>query len=81
MITLVPQIYLNLETISEAYSETYDEICNEHNDDSLEGLLSCDLFSKEDDYDHEERYSQGCDTTEEDSLISDIDGEMTIGIL
>ena len=32
------------ETISEAYSETYDEICNEHTDDSLEGLLPCDLF-------------------------------------
>ena len=31
------------ETISEAYSETHDEICNEHNDDSLEVLLPCDL--------------------------------------
>ena len=45
------------ETISKAYSETYDEICNEHNDDSLEGLLPCDLFSEEDNYDHEEGYS------------------------
>ena len=34
------------ETILEAYNETYDEICNEHNDDSLEGLLPCDLFLK-----------------------------------
>ena len=42
------------ENISEAYSETYDEICNEQNDDSLEGLLPCDLFSEEDNYDHEE---------------------------
>ena len=33
-------------TISKAYSETYGEICNEHNDDSLEGLLPCDLFLK-----------------------------------
>ena len=45
------------ETISEAYNETYDEICNEHNDDSLEGLLPCDPFSEEDDCDHEEGYS------------------------
>ena len=45
------------ETIAEYYSETYDENCNIHdgtpmcspyNDDSLEGLLPCDLFSKED---------------------------------
>ena len=41
------------ETITESYSETYDENCNTHdgtpmcspyNDDSLEGLLPCDLF-------------------------------------
>ena len=62
------------ETVAEAYNETYDGICNEHNDDSLVGLLPCDLFSEEDDYDHEEGYSHGCDTNEEDSLISDIDG-------
>ena len=43
------------ETIAESYSETYDENCNVHdgtptcspyNDDSLEVLLPCDLFSK-----------------------------------
>ena len=46
---------------------------NEHNDDSLEGLLPCDLFSEEDDYDHEEGYSQGCDTSDEESLSSEMD--------
>ena len=33
------------ETGTEAY-ETYDEIYNEHNDNSLRGLLPCDLFLK-----------------------------------
>ena len=46
---------------------------NEHNDDSLEGLLPCDLFSKEDDYDHEEGYRIICDTSEEESLTSNMD--------
>ena len=46
---------------------------NEHNDDSLEGLLPCDHFSEEDDYDHEKGYSQGCDTNEEESLTSETD--------
>ena len=46
---------------------------NEHNDDSLEGLLPCDLFSEEDDYDHEEGYSQGYDTSDEESLSSKMD--------
>ena len=41
---------------------------NEHNDNSLEGLLPCDLFSDEDGYDHEEGYSQGCDTSDEESF-------------
>ena len=53
----------------EDYSQQLDNLTknfgtnptNEHNDDSLEGLLPCDLFSEEDDYDHEEGYSQGCD--------------------
>ena len=62
IITFLPQE----ETIAEAYSEPYDEICHEHNDDSLEGLLPCDLFSEEDDYDQEEGYSQGCDVIDED---------------
>ena len=45
------------ETITKAY-ETYDESYNEHIDNSLRGLLPCDLFSKEDDYDLEEdKYS------------------------
>ena len=39
----------------------------------MEGLLPCDLFSEEDDYDHEEGYSQGCDTSEEESLTSEMD--------
>ena len=47
------------ETIIKYYNETYDEISNVHdgtptcspyNDDSLEGLLPCDLFSKEEEY-------------------------------
>ena len=46
---------------------------NEHNDDSLEVLLPCDLFSEEDDYDHEKGYSQGCDTSDEESLSSEMD--------
>ena len=45
----------------EDYSQQLDDLTknfstnptNEHNDDSLESLLSCDLFSEEDDYDHE----------------------------
>ena len=49
----------------EDYSQQLDDLTKnfstnptkEHNDDSLEGLLPCDLFSKEDDYDHEEGYS------------------------
>ena len=45
------------ETIAESYSETYDEnrnvhdgkpTCSPYNDDSLEGLLPCHLFSEED---------------------------------
>ena len=41
------------ETITESYNETYDGSCNVHdgtptfspyNDDSMEGLLPCDLF-------------------------------------
>ena len=39
----------------------------------MEGLQPCDLFSEEDDYDHEEGYSQGCDTSEEESLTSEMD--------
>ena len=54
------------ETIAESYSETYDGNCNIHdgtpmcspyNDDSLEGLLPCDLFSEEDEYENEDKYS------------------------
>ena len=54
------------EAITKAYSETYDESCNVHdgtptcspyNDDSLEGLLSCDIFSEEYGYEDEEKYS------------------------
>ena len=64
------------ETITEAYNETYDQISNEHNDNSLEGLLPCDLFSKEDDYDLEEdKYNQEHDTSDEESLISNMDGD------
>ena len=70
------------ETIAESYSETYDENCNIHdgtpmcspyNDDSLEGLLPCDLFSEEDEYENEDKYSLEHDTSDEDSLIPDKD--------
>ena len=70
------------ETIAESYSETYDENCNIHdgtpmcspyNDDSMEGLLPCNLFSKEDEYENEGKYNLEHDTSDEDSLISDKD--------
>ena len=70
------------ETIAESYSETYDENCNIHdgtsmcspyNDDSLEGLLPCDFFSKEDEYENEDKYSLENDTSDKDSLIPDKD--------
>ena len=47
--------------------------CSPYNDDSLEGLLPCDLFSEEDDYENEDKYNLENDTSEEDSLISDKD--------
>ena len=53
---------------------------NEHNDDSLEGLLPCDLFSEEDDYDHEEGYRIRCDTSEEESLTSEMDDNFETSI-
>ena len=63
------------QTITKAY-ETYDEICNEHNDNSLQSLLPCGLFTKEDDYDPEEdKYSQEHDTSDEESLTSDMDDD------
>ena len=70
------------ETIAESYSETYDENCNiydgspmcsPYNDDSPEGLLPCDLFSKEYEYENEDKYSLEHDTSDEYSLISDKD--------
>ena len=65
----------------EDYSQQLDDLTknfgtnptNEHHDDSLEGLLPCDLFSEEDDYDHDEGYSQNCDTSDEESLTFDMD--------
>ena len=63
------------ETITKSY-ETYDEICNEHNDNSLRGLLPGDPFSKENDYDPEEdKYSQEHDTSHEESLTSELDDD------
>ena len=62
------------ETITKAYSETCDEIRHEHNDDSVEGLLPCDLFSEEDNYDHEEGYSRGFDLIDENSPFIYKDG-------
>ena len=74
-------------TIAESYSETYDENCNVHdgtptcspyNDDILEGLLPCDLFSEEDEYENEDKYNLEHDTSDEDSLMSNkyVDNEL-----
>ena len=72
----------NDETITESYSETYDENCNVHDgtptcslysDDSLDGLLPCDLFSEEDEYENEDKYNLLHDTSDQDSLMSDKD--------
>ena len=70
------------ETIAESYSETYDEnrnvhdgtpTCSPYNDDSLEGLLPCDHFSEEDEYENEDKYDLEHDISDEDSLMSDKD--------
>ena len=64
------------ETIAESYSETYDEnsnvhdgnpMCSPYNDDSLEGLLPCDIFSEEDEYENEDKYNLEHDTSDEQS--------------
>ena len=47
--------------------------CSPYNDDSLEGLLPSDLFSEEDEYENEDKYSLEHDTSDEDSLIPDKD--------
>ena len=68
------------EIIAEYYSETYDENRNVHdgtpthspcNDDSLEDLLPCSHFSKEDEYENEDKYNLDHDTSDKDSLMSD----------
>ena len=65
------------ETIAEYYSETYDQNRNVHvgtptcfpyNDDSLEGLLPCDLFFEEVEYENEDKYNLEHDTSDEESL-------------
>ena len=70
------------DIITEAYKKTYDKIsmvCDDtrpyspYNDDSLEGLLSYDLFSEEDEYKNEDKYNLEHDTSDEDSLISEKD--------
>ena len=48
-------------------------MCSPYNDDSLEGLLPCDLFSEEDEYENEDKNSLEHDTSDEDSLIPDKD--------
>ena len=48
-------------------------MCSPYNDDSLEGLLPCDLFSEEDEYENEDKYNLEHDTSDKDSLISDKD--------
>ena len=48
-------------------------MCCPYNDDRLEGLLPCDLFYEEDEYENEDKYSLEHDTSDEDSLIPDKD--------
>ena len=47
--------------------------CSAYNDDSREGLLPCDLFSEEDEYEQKETYILEHDTSDEYSLMSDKD--------
>ena len=49
--------------------------CSPYNDDSLEGLLPCHLFSEEDEYGEEEKYILEHDTSDEDFIMSDKDVE------
>ena len=72
------------ETIAESYSETCDENCKVHdgtptrspyNDHSLEGLLPCDLFSEEDEYENEDKYNLEHDTSDEGLSDKDVDEE------
>ena len=51
--------------------------CSPYNDNILEGLLPCELFSEEDKYENEDKYSLEHDTSDEDSLIrnKDVDEE------
>ena len=48
-------------------------MCSPYNDDSLEGLLPCEIFSEEDEYENEDKYNFEHDTSDEDSLIYDKD--------
>ena len=68
------------DIITEAYKKTYDKIsmvcddtrpCSPYTDDSLEGLLPYDLFSKDDQYGNEDKYNLEHGTSDRDSLISD----------
>ena len=45
--------------------------CSPYNDDNLEGLLPCDHFFEEDEYENEDKYDLEHDTSDEDSLMSD----------
>ena len=47
-------------------------MCSPYNDDNMEGLLPCDLFSKEDGYENEDKYNLE-HASDKDSLISDKD--------
>ena len=46
-----------------------------YNHDSLEGLLPCDHFSEEYEYENEDKYNLEHDTSDKDSLMSDKDVE------
>ena len=38
--------------------------CSPYNDDSMEGLLPCDPFSEEDEYEYEDKYILDHDTSD-----------------
>ena len=47
--------------------------CSPYNDGNIKGLLPCDLFFEEDEYEYEDKYGLDHDTSDEDSLMSDKD--------
>ena len=89
LLVLHPNIFQEIphdETITDidTYEEIYDvyddtPLCSSLRDEILESLTSCNIFEtktlKDDYYEQEEgSYILGCDTSKEDSLTYDMDG-------